>query len=59
MRKIIGRRDEYEQDVFAGEPSLLQRKSLDDLDTIEENELEGLDGFDLEEYEREAFEEDR
>lgn len=57
--KTFDRRDEYEQDVFAGESPLNRgRKSWDDFDSERQEELEGYGAFDLDDYEREAYEDE-
>jgi hypothetical protein len=59
MKHSFDRRDEYEQDVFADESPLQRgKKNWDDFDGARQEELEGYDAFDLDDYEREANEEE-
>ncbi len=58
MKHSFDRRDEYEQDVFAGESPLRRGRSWDDFDSARQEELDGYDAFDLDEFEREAYEDE-
>lgn len=58
MKSLFDRRDEYEQDVFAESPLSQGKKNWDDFDSSRQEELEGYDAFDLEEYGRDAYEDE-
>jgi hypothetical protein len=58
MKRTFDRSDEYEQDVFAESPLKRGRKNWDDIDGARQEELGGYDAFDLDEYEKEAYEDE-